>query len=642
MQQLILSPHTLQQLLQQQPVVHTVRLLRGLRQSGCEVPQDWLQQVAMGLQPLLWQLSPGELPQVLGALADAGLNLSLQQQQQQQPQAAAAVDAPVSMQQQRATADAAGAAAAGYSPGPAAIVVNAPLSAAAAAAGKTFNVSHFSDACLAAGLSLLPRLSVREASLLLWSCAKLQLKPPAAWLEAVLAGMQAGFVSAELPELALGLAACSKLGYVPSGDWLGCFMMATHRKVAAMAAGPVTSKLVLARLVLQLLFALGGLKVTPASPRWLKQLLLSVHTQLPMMGPRYVASLLLALARLQCRPSTVYLQSLMDRLGDLSGCSTADLLQLVQAAAALRWQPSRRWVYALLAATYGNEGQGIARMDPQQLAQLHWSLAVLRVTPPERWRMAAVAAVCAQLSSFDAPSLAPVMWAWGRQMVHLVPQPAEQRQRRRSSGTDQQVSEQEQRVLQQHVRWRLLQLRLARQLQTGSLTSPVSSSSHSISRSSSISSSSSSVELSERRKKLFQQRSKVAADLLAAAWQLRGSYSASSLAHLLVGVAKMRLQPGQAWLHGMALHGSAERLSVLNGHELQQLVWALARLGFVAPEGWLRYVADLLEVRAQRHDSTRHSAAWALGRLQQLAAAAAAAGAEWQQQEQQVLETVVA
>jgi hypothetical protein len=277
-------------------------------------------------------------------------------------------------------------------------------------------------------------------------------------------------------------------------------------------------------------------------------------------------------------------------------------------------------------------------MDPQQLAQLHWSLAVLRVTPPERWRMAAVAAVCEQLSSCDAQSLATVVWAWGRQMVHLVPKPAEHRRRRSSSGAGQQVSEQEQRVLQQHVRWRLLQLRLARQLQTGALASPISRSSQS-----SSSSSSSSAELSERRKKLFKQRGKVADDLLAAAWRLRGSYSASSLAHLLVGVAKMRLQPGQAWLQGMVLHGSVERLSVLTGYELQQLVWAAARLGFVAPEGWLGRVAVLLEVRAQRHDSTRHSAAWALAQLQQLAAAAAAAaaGVEEQQQGRKVQEHVV-
>ncbi|WIA29139.1 hypothetical protein OEZ86_011650 [Tetradesmus obliquus] len=260
--------------------------------------------------------------------------------------------------------------------------------------------------------------------------------------------MQAGFVSAELPELALAITACAKLGYVPCADWLGCFMMATHRKVAAAAAGPVTGKLALARLVLQLLWALGGLEVGQVSARWMKQLLLSVHAQLPLIGPRYVASLLLALSRLHCRPSPVYLQSLLDRLGELNGCSTADLLQLLQAAAALRWQPNRRWVDGFLAAAYGRGGQGLASMGPQQLAQLHWSLAVLRVTPPERWRMAAVAAVTAQLGSFDAQSLATVVWAWGRLMVHLVPKPADEG-RGRQGQEQQQQQQQQQRVLQQ-------------------------------------------------------------------------------------------------------------------------------------------------------------------------------------------------
>ncbi|WIA09065.1 hypothetical protein OEZ85_008479 [Tetradesmus obliquus] len=407
--------------------------------------------------------------------------------------------------------------------------------------------------------------------------------------------MQAGFVSAELPELALAVTACAKLGYVPSADWLGCFMMATHRKVAAAAAGPVTGKLALARLVLQLLWALGGLKVGQVS----------------------------------ARPSPVYLQSLLDRLGELNGCSTADLLQLLQAAAALRWQPNRRWVDGFLAAAYGRGGQCLASMGPQQLAQLHWSLAVLRVTPPERWRMAAVAAVTAQLGSFDAQSLATVVWAWGRMMVHLVPKPADEG-RGQQGQEQQQQQQQQQRVLQQQVRWRLLQLRLARQLQ-----SAAPHSSRGLSPTSKTSSSSSSVELSPRRRRVLDRRSKVAESVLAAAWDLRGSYSASSLVYLLAGVAKMRLQPGQAWLQGMVLHGSSERLSVLNGYELQQLVWALARLGFVAQEGWLGSVAVLLEVQAQRRDSTRHSAAWALQRLQQLAAAAAAGQQQQQQQQQQ-------
>jgi hypothetical protein len=608
MQQLILAPHIMQQVLQQ-PVVHTLRLLRGLRQSGCDVPQGWLQQLAVGLQQQLTQLGTAELPQVLGCLADAGLSLNLQQQQQQQQQlqggVAAVTNAPAAAALLRA--------------GGSDQSQEVPTAAAAAGGGSAFSSSRFRDACLAAGLSLLPQLSVREASLLLWSCAKLQLRPPAAWLEAVLLRMQASFVHAELPELALAITACAKLGYVPSGDWLGCFMMATHRKVAGMAAGPVTSKLALARLVLQLLWALGGLKLVQVSPKWMKQLLLSVHAQLPLMGPRYVASLLLTLARLQCRPSPVYLQSLVDRLGDLNSCSTADLLQLVQAAAALRWQPNRRWMDAFLAATYGKRGQGLASMDPQHLAQLHWSLAVLRVTPPEGWRMAAVAAVTAQLSSFDAQSLGTVVWAWGRLMVHLVPKPADDRH-----GQPQQ--QQQQRALQQQVRWRLLQLRLARQLQP---TAPSNSRDPGTTRSAN-GSSSSSIKLSAQRRRVFAWRSKVAEAVLAAAWDLRGSYSASSLVYLVVGVAKMRLQPGQAWLQGMVLHGSRERLSVLNGYELQQLVWALARLGFVAPEGWLGSVAVLLEVRAQRHDSTRHSAVWALQRLQQLAAVEAAG--EQQQQ----------
>jgi hypothetical protein len=123
----------------------------------------------------------------------------------------------------------------------------------------------------------------------------------------------------------------------------------------------------------------------------------------------------------------------------------------------------------------------------------------------------------------------------------------------------------------------------------------------------------------------FNQRQQVAIQLLTSLWELRGSYSAAGLVHTLAGVAKMHLSPGQAWLEDMVTGGSPEKLFVLNGYELQQMLWALARLQYRASPGWLRMVQLLLEVRWQERVNTRHSADAALQQLKHLAQAAPAA-----------------
>lgn len=651
LQHFILAPCTVQQLLQG-PVLHVVHLLRGLAHSGCEVPQEWLQRLAAQLQPRLVQLSPELLHQLLGSLAEAGLNLQQQQQQQQvvwtdgwQGVIAEATstgngvggsDGPAAGSSLSDTAADTAAAAAVTTVAAAAeklrVISNDEASAGDMSgrelsvkgiatgdtAGSTFSSSSFRKACLGAGMVLLPHMSLRQASLLLSACAKLHLKPPQAWLESVLQRMQAGFLHAELPGLALAMAACSSLGYIPGSDWMGSFMMATHRKVAAMAASPHRDKLLLVRVVLQLLWGLSGLQISP-NPKWLKLLLLSVHQQLPLLTPLHVSTLMLALARLQCRPSPVFLQSLLDRLGDCSACSNADLVRLAYSAAVLRWQPNRRWCSLFLAASASR----LDSLDPSGLALLQWALAVIRITPIKSWRKAAMRAAVRHLESFDAPCLAMLVWAWARQMVGsqlLLQQVPEQwqkwrQQQEQPQRQDKENEDREQLAYQpaqpagsRSLLQRRRQLEEQQQLQQcvqqkrwSSAAAPGSP--------------------GAEPRRLSHAGRVVGRRLLAAAWRHRGSYSAKSLAHLLAGVAKLRLAPSQEWLAGMVLQGSREKLSVLTGYELHQLVWAAARLGFRAPQWWVDSVAVLIEVRIlQQQGSIKHSAACAIGRLQQLAA----------------------
>jgi hypothetical protein len=123
-------------------------------------------------------------------------------------------------------------------------------------------------------------------------------------------------------------------------------------------------------------------------------------------------------------------------------------------------------------------------------------------------------------------------------------------------------------------------------------------------------------------------RRQVAQALLGHVLQLRGQFNPRQLCHLLAGLAKMRVYPTQAWLHAVVTQGSKEALTAgLDGYQMQQLLWALARLQYRAPVGWVEHMGDVLETKWQLNPNTRHSAAWALGVLRGLAVGGPAGGA---------------
>jgi hypothetical protein len=532
LQQLVVQGAVCKQL-PREPVSNTLRLLRGLSRAGSALPQQWLQQLASGFQHTLAELEPAELPQLVLCLADAGLQL-------QDDNAGTAADAPDS------------------------------------------SSSSWQLDCVRATQRLAPRMAARDASLMLWGAAKLRLRLPPAAIEALALRLQAGFLEAPPAALAQGIDALSRLGHTPSSDWLGAFLMATHRRYTAAAGAAaavvqdadasmssvgtsISGRLVLAAAIVQTLSGLARLQ-TPVQPRWLKHQLLLLHAQLPLLQPRHIASLLLALAKLKCRPGAAYLQHMLQQLGDCSSCSALDLVHVAYACACLRWQPSPAWMRLFLAAAAAK----LPDMTPQGLALLHWALAVVRVVPPQRWRSRSVAAVAARVGQLDALQLSMVVWAWGRMRVHLTPSHA------------------------------------------ALMAAAGDSSRRSSSSSSAVACVLSPSALQRRRRRLAEL-------LLGRAWQLRGHFSAAALAHCLAGVAKMQLTPSQDWLHGMVTCGSCETLSSLDGYCTQQLLRALARLRYRAPPAWVEQMGLLAETKWQQHDGTRHSAEWALAQLRALA-----------------------
>jgi len=542
------------------PVGNTLRLLQGLRQDGCTVPQHWLQQLALGMQDTLVRLRLGELAQLLLGLA--GVSFDAQQL-------------------------------------PSWTAPDSPNSSSSGTANSSWVAAVF-----AACHQQVQGASARDVSMLLSGVAKLQLQLPQSLLQALLQQLQLGFLDASPAALSGAIDALTRLGVVPSRDWLGAYLMATHRTFTATAASlnsssisttssssssSIRSRVVLVESVLQTLQGLARMKaVLPA--KWLKQQLLVLHGQLPLLQPRHVASLLLLLARLKCRPSATYLHSMLQHLGDCRNCSALDLVHIAYGIASLRWQPNKQWMRFFLGAAAGQ----MHLMSNQGLALLLWALGVTRVMPELSWRRAAVEAVAARLGQFDALQLSMVVWALGRMAVHLTPLPHRLVRQQQALHRAQQQPTQRQAV------------DVAAGAHDGSVATG-STSSRVIAGAP--------AKAAVRRTNRWPHRRQVAQQLLVAALQLRGSFNAAQLTHLLVGLAKLHLPPNQVWLEAMVSQGSSQPLSVLDGYQMQQLLWALARLQYRAPAAWVDSMGLLLETKWQQHDSTRHSAAWAMQQL---------------------------
>jgi hypothetical protein len=568
------------------------------------VPQQWLMGLAGGLQGRLAGFSLQELAQLLLCLADAGL-------QHQTAVNSRDLSGPSTSSSSRVSS-----------------WVDAISQAVWARVGTS--TASPSDVCQ-----------------LLWAVAKLRLQLPADLMQVLLQLMRQGFLTASPSSLAVGIDAISRLGVVPSRDWLGSFLMATHRSFTAAAGGAsgssssiqgsssIGARQALAAAILQTLQGLSRLHGAAAAPlpaKWLKQQLLLLHGQLSLLRPRHTATLLLLLARLKCRPSPAYLNSMLGQLGDCSSCSALDLVHIAYGIAALRWRPNRQWLRLFLAAS----AHQMPAMSNQGVALLHWALAVTRVTPPRTaWRAVAVEAVAARLGQLSVLQLSMIVWAWGRMQVHLTPmvRPVgvgvthgvmqqlrlqQQLQLQQQQWLQQQLEQQQEHQQQEHQ-----QVLVAAGHQTAVQQAPNDHGDSSSSTSSTDTASSKrgagAGVAAPALSKYWQPRRQVAQQLLAAALQLGGEYSASQLCHLLVGLAKMRVQPTQAWLHAMVTQASRQPLSALDGYQMQQLLWALARMQYRAPVAWVEGWGLLLETKWQQHAATRSSAEWALHQLRMLA-----------------------
>jgi hypothetical protein len=589
----VLSSGVLEQLCRQ-PLIDTLRMLRSLAQAsssnsssshgrsggGSHALQEWLQQLALGLQGRLALLTPQELGQLLLWLADAGLTL-----------------------QQHATSHPAGA--------------DATTCSSDSSSRSSTSLYSWAAAVAEACEVRLRQMSPTDISRLLLSTVKLQLQLPPALTQALLQQMQAGFLDATPVALANAVDAISRMAVVPSRDWLGGFYMATHRSFTAASAAAAASSSsgpgqALAAAILQTLQGLARIKAAPPA-KWLKQQLVLLHGQLAVLQPRHIATLLLLLARLKCRPSPAYLHRMLQHLGDCSACRALDLVHIAYGMASLHWQPSRQWMQLLMAAT----ARKLPLMSNQGLALVHWALAGFRMTPPLLWRRIALQVVAARLPQLDALQMSMIVWAWGRLEVHLVPlqPPVEGAAGRRAVCTAVQQLRYGQQP-QQQPQQQAEAAAVGGAAGSGSLSStgvvPADTSSSMGDAGSN--------DPQRRLSTAWQLQQRVAGQLLEAVLGLQGQYNASQLAHLLAGIAKMQLRPSQAWLHALVTKGSRQQPSVLDGYQLQQLLWALALLRYRAAPAWVEGMGVLLETRWQRAASTRHSAAWALQELRQLAA----------------------
>jgi hypothetical protein len=635
----LLSPAVAQALCRE-PLVNTIRLLKGLagtassstpqqpvghvggvgggdagddtqevsEHGSSHSRQQWLQRLAQGLRGRLVGLGPQELGMLLQALADAGLR------------------AGPWLWMQHA-------------------VVSSSNGSSSSVEGRIGHIAGGNSwaALLAyACQHNLSAMTARDISTLLSAAAKLQLQLPTQLVQALQQQMQLGLLDAPPSALAAGIDAVTCLGLVPSRDWLGSFLMATHRTfTAAAAAGSsrpglpsspaasLSARRALVGSILQTLQGLSRLSTAPP-PKWLKQQLLLLHGQLPLLQPGDIARLLVLLARLKCRPSPMYLQSMLRQLGDCSSCSPRDLVHIAYGIASLRWQPNRQWMQLFLAAS----GSKLGQMSNQGLALTHWALGVTRVMPALTWRRLALQAVAARVGELDVLQLSMIVWAWGRLQVHLTPYtPLAHKSIGHASARI--LGLQQLKLQQQHMQQRRqgqqLAVPAAAALPTAEGPTAAISSGAAHTDADTISSGSSSgsaADAAADRESVraaaalqeWQRRRQVAQALMGRVLQLRGQFNSRQLCHLLAGLAKMRVYPTQAWLHAVVTQGIPQALTAgLDGYQMQQLLWALARLQYRGPVEWVELMGDVLDTKWQQNLNTRKSATWAVDVLRVLA-----------------------
>jgi hypothetical protein len=354
--------------------------------------------------------------------------------------------------------------------------------------------------------------------------------------------------------------------------------------------------------------------------QWLKPVLLAIHAQQPLLLPSEVSVLMLSLARLHCNPSDAYLARLVgplvnhfDQLPDLV------LLQLTWAAATLRWQAPQPWLTSLVNAL----AVRLPGLTEQGLGMAHGAVLALKLGPVPQWRQASLAAGLTRVNAMSARCLTVALNSWAQQQAleQLTPlsaaaaAPVTGQPGHRTAAAAAAAAGSGAAALLRRLSSNSSSSRSSRSRSSGlaSITATTTTSSSSTNSSSSCCSEESAPPHS---------RAAVAEVVLPRVLQLLGSCTPTEQVWMLVGVARLRLAPPQAWLRQVVLTGALTK-SMLTGLPLTELcwmVWAAAKLGFRAPLKWVKQVEGRLEVARWESRKQLYRTQWALTVLRQLAA----------------------
>jgi hypothetical protein len=141
---------------------------------------------------------------------------------------------------------------------------------------------------------------------------------------------------------------------------------------------------------------------------WVEQFTEQVYDLMPgAFTARDVSAILTALARLQHRPSTAWLHSLMaEVLPHLHSLQPREAHNILAAHASLRLpvQPQlQEWLW--------QQGQQqLARWQPSELAMLLWALGRLQLAPPRPWLQQLLAVMAQQMHAFEPREVAAMVY----------------------------------------------------------------------------------------------------------------------------------------------------------------------------------------------------------------------------------------
>jgi hypothetical protein len=219
--------------------------------------------------------------------------------------------------------------------------------------------------------------------------------PPAAAVPPPLQRTFSSFYHSSVPLSVANLAwGCARLGAQPSAQLLGDLLRLFSGRMHEASRTELS----------MLLWSLASLRLRPGL-HWMELALRHALGMAPSFDARSATLLVYCCARLATdgrARATVGAGAegeADERGGELGGGERQQLQQLVYS-----------WLPAFLAATQ----QLVPTLNPQDLANTFWALALLQCVPPAAWLQQALPAVAKGLASSTAQGCANLVWAMGR------------------------------------------------------------------------------------------------------------------------------------------------------------------------------------------------------------------------------------